>query len=168
MQVYFSAKVLDAHSPAFIMCTDINKHAANVAQRVSQTNGQSLEIVVTDLVMGFGDQISNKVDLLIFNPPYVVTPSNEVGTKDLSAAWAGGVDGREVTNRLLPKISDILAEGGLFYLVAIKENKIEDIKQILNKQGLTMTVVLTRRSGPELLSTLRFEKIESRVADLPV
>lgn len=48
----------------------------------------------------------------------------QVGSKDLSAAWAGGTDGREVLNRLLPKISSLLSPKGMFYLIALKENKV--------------------------------------------
>jgi release factor glutamine methyltransferase len=80
--------------------------------------------VCTDLVSGM-EQIKGKVDVLLFNPPYVPTEDDEVpnafdidhlfirlpnecvmhpkvGSKGIEAAWAGGLDGRRVLDRLLP------------------------------------------------------------------
>ena len=47
----------------------------------------------------------------------------KVGSKCLEAAWAGGRDGREVMDRLFPQIPLLLSEHGVFYLLALKENK---------------------------------------------
>jgi release factor glutamine methyltransferase len=32
-------------------------------------------------------RLHHKIDILIFNPPYVVTPIEEVGRKDIVASW---------------------------------------------------------------------------------
>lgn len=46
----------------------------------------------------------------------------QVGSKGIEAAWAGGERGRQVIDRFLTKVSDLLSEEGLFYMVVIKEN----------------------------------------------
>jgi len=73
---------------------------------------KNYDVVMMDLVSGFESRLRHRVDVLIFNPPYV--PSGDDLVEDdlisedkhgISAAWAGGQDGRQVLDRLLPKIS---------------------------------------------------------------
>jgi len=52
----------------------------------------------------YGLELKGKVDILLFNPPYVPTPSEEIKGNGIEASWAGGVDGREVIDRFLPLI----------------------------------------------------------------
>ena len=111
-----------------------------------------------DLAGALLPRLQNNIDVLLFNPPYVVTPSQEVGSKGIEASWAGGTDGREVIDRFLPQVPLLLSVTGVFYLVVIKENKPDDIAYMLRASNLEMTTVLSRRSGPELLSVLRFTR----------
>lgn len=46
----------------------------------------------------------------------------QVGSTGIEAAWAGGTRGREVTDRFLPAVAQLLSSKGLFYLITIAEN----------------------------------------------
>lgn len=86
-------------------------------------------------------RLAGKIDILLFNPPYVPTESEEVykgGSLDqeasggvckeaIAASWAGGVDGREVIDRLLQLLPDLLSPDGMAYLVTVSENKPAEI-----------------------------------------
>ncbi|XP_064597642.1 methyltransferase N6AMT1-like isoform X2 [Liolophura sinensis] len=183
--------------------TDINPQAAKVSHQTAQRNGVSLEPVITDLVSALSPRLHGCVDVMIFNPPYVVTPSEEVGGTGIEASWAGGIKGREVTDRLLPDVNKLLSPGGAFYLLIIKENdkggafylliikendkgwcsvcyylKLlspggafylliikendkDDLARVMKSSGFSTTVVLSRRSGPEFLSVLKFVRHSS-------
>ncbi|KAF0045912.1 hypothetical protein F2P81_002441 [Scophthalmus maximus] len=103
-------------------------------------------------------RLSGKVDVLLFNPPYVVTPSEEVGSRGIEAAWAGGKRGREVTDRFLPLVSQLLSSNGLFYLITIAENDPEEIIKFLGNCDLKGEQCLSARAGNERLSVLRFHR----------
>ncbi|XP_066115686.1 methyltransferase N6AMT1 isoform X2 [Saccopteryx bilineata] len=107
---------------ALYMCTDINPEAAACTLETARCNRVHLQPVITDLVKGLLPRLKEKVDLLVFNPPYVVTPPEEVGSHGIQAAWAGGRNGREVMDRFFPLVPDLLSPRGLFYLVTTKEN----------------------------------------------
>ncbi|XP_027622044.1 methyltransferase N6AMT1 isoform X1 [Tupaia chinensis] len=143
---------------ALYMCTDINPKAAACTLETARCNKVYIQPVVTDLVKGLLPRLKEKVDLLVFNPPYVVTPSEEVGSRGIEAAWAGGRNGREVMDRFFPLASDLLSPRGLFYLVTIKENNPEEILKIMKTKGLQGTTALSRQAGQELLSVLKFTK----------
>jgi release factor glutamine methyltransferase len=78
---------------------DINPAACRATQRTAQLNGTEVEVITMDLISGF--HWDNRIDVLIFNPPYVVTPSEEISRSkvhgDITRAWAGGKRGREVS-----------------------------------------------------------------------
>nr|AAC96119.1 YDR140w homolog [Takifugu rubripes] len=139
-------------------CTDVNPAAAQCTAKTSSSNKVSLQPVITSLVDSLLSRLSGKVDVLVFNPPYVVTPSEEVGSRGIEAAWAGGSRGREVTDRFLPVVAQLLSTKGSFYLITIAENDPEEIITSLCQQGLQGESFLTRRAGNERLSVLRFLK----------
>ena len=70
----------------------------------------------------FCPRVENGIDILIFNPPYVVTPPEEMEGHGISVSWAGGKDGRVVIDRFMPQVPGVLSPGGRLYLVCIKEN----------------------------------------------
>ncbi|KAM3676916.1 methyltransferase N6AMT1 [Ammospiza maritima maritima] len=143
---------------ALYLCTDINPMAAYCTQETALLNNVHLQPVITDLVKGLSSRLNGKVDLLLFNPPYVVTPSEEVKSQGIEASWAGGKQGREVMDRVFSLVPDLLSPGGLFYLVTIKENNPDEILETMKRSGLKGTRVLSRRAGQEMLTILRFRK----------
>ncbi|XP_048202318.1 methyltransferase N6AMT1 [Perognathus longimembris pacificus] len=143
---------------ALYMCTDINPEAAACTLETARCNKVQIQPIITDLVKGLLPRLKEKVDLLVFNPPYVVTPPEEVGSQGIEAAWAGGRDGREVMDKFFPLASDLLSPRGLFYLVTIKENNPEEILKMLKTKGLQGTTALSRQAGQEILSVLKFTK----------
>ncbi|TRY92777.1 hypothetical protein DNTS_024849 [Danionella cerebrum] len=161
-------------SETLYICTDVNPAAALCTLQTSQCNSLQLQPLVTDLVGNppqslettckltsvqcLLPRLSGKVDVLVFNPPYVVTPSEEVGSGGIEASWAGGVGGREVMDRLFPVIPELLSNQGLFYLLTISDNHPDAIVSLLGESGLSGQVCLTRQAGRERLSVLKFGK----------
>ncbi|XP_054829205.1 methyltransferase N6AMT1 isoform X2 [Eublepharis macularius] len=109
-------------SKALYLCTDTNSAAGLCTVETAKRNNVDLQPIITDLVTGLLPRLLGKVDLLLFNPPYVVTPSVEIKSHGIEASWAGGKNGREVMDKLFPVVSDLLSTRGLFYLVAVEEN----------------------------------------------
>ena len=141
---------------------DINKNACLATQKTSIQNKNDVNIINCDLVLPMLNRLNHSVDVLLFNPPYVVTESNELGSKCLQAAWAGGKDGREVMDRLFPYVDCLLSENGVFYLVCIKQNNIDDIREYFSRINFEMTTVLNRKAGIESLFVLRFNRVKNK------
>ncbi|XP_066929270.1 methyltransferase N6AMT1-like isoform X1 [Clytia hemisphaerica] len=156
--ITFLAKNIAPHIACF--ASDINSHASYCTRKTSLENGVAVEVTTDNLIGSFQKRLHNKVDILIFNPPYVVTPSAEVGTYDLSASWAGGVNGREVIDKFLPLVPELLSKNGFLYLLVLEQNKPDEIVEMMqSKYNLHASLIMKRKAGPEYLKVFRFEFI---------
>ena len=119
-----------------------------------------------DLASCFEARMAGSVDVLIFNPPYVVTDTEElkraVRERDIAAAWAGGIDGTEVLNRLIPRLPALLSPRGVFYLVAIAENKPTEISKRLLPLGFVPKIILTTVAAEEKLRVIRYTRMQKK------
>ncbi|KAK7474895.1 hypothetical protein BaRGS_00033850 [Batillaria attramentaria] len=131
---------------AFYMCTDLNPAAARLSQATGRQNNVLVQPVTCDLTSALEHRLKGQIDVLLFNPPYVVTPSSEVGSRGIEASWAGGEKGREVTDRFLPSVSHLLSSK-------------DEIEDMMMTAGFQMTVVNTRKAGREHLSVLKFTRV---------
>jgi release factor glutamine methyltransferase len=77
----------------------------------------------------------------------------------IAAAWAGGKDGREVIDRLLPDVADVLTpNGGALLMILLEQNKPKEVIAILERAGLTCDVVRSASADEERLHVLRAVK----------
>uniref|UniRef100_A0A6G1SAL7 Methyltransferase HEMK2 n=1 Tax=Aceria tosichella TaxID=561515 RepID=A0A6G1SAL7_9ACAR len=149
-----------------MLATDINHEACRTTRKCASYHNQlhNLEIIRTNLAESLVDRLGNSVDLLLFNPPYVPTDSNETveGANQLQHSWAGGKKGRELIDIFLESYVPRLLNkpNGVAYMVALSENNINELCNALSdKHKLAGKVVLQRRAGPELLHVIKYQWI---------
>ena len=124
----------------------------------------NVDIINCDLASPIMSKLKRKVDIILFNPPYVPTPTEEIATcTNLeTAAWAGGINGTEVTLRFLKQAIELLSFNGCLYLLIVKENKLDDIIEFVkennpeNRHELKVHTVMSRKCRNEHLSIIKF------------
>jgi len=145
------------------LCTDINLHACHCTLSTAARNKVSIESVHTSFAAPLHARLKRSVDIILFNPPYVPTLDDEAataqGTCDIEGSWAGGANGMNVTDLFLERVEELMSPHARFYLVALRENNIPNIRQkMLEQHGLSSEIVLDRRAGREHLFVLRFAR----------
>jgi len=139
------------------LSTDRNPEAVECIKETFLVNGGEVDVIKTDLVSGIDKK--KQVDVLIFNPPYVVTYNEEIDKDFVASTYAGGDCGRVVMNRFFPNVSSLLSENGVFYLVVIKENKPEQIIKLFKEEyKMDGEIIMERKAGPELLKIIKFTR----------
>jgi len=147
--------------------TDINQHATRATSQTAFDNDVFVEVIQTDLFFAMKERMKNKIDILLFNPPYVPSSEEEFkeirtkalqGEEVIDVAWAGGLHGTQVLDHLLPFLSEILSPCGYFYLVVIEENNPSQIISKLKSQGFHHKILVAKRAANEMLYILKFFK----------
>jgi len=152
------AMALKRHNVQFI-AIDINPDACRVTRRTSLINSVDIDVIQMNLLDCI--RIKYTFDIILFNPPYVVTEYNEViDDRLVFKTWAGGKNGKQVMEQVyvIPKI--LFPNAGLFYLVVIKENDPEYIFSTFKKLNMSGEIVHERKVRGEHLYVLRFCKVK--------
>lgn len=142
---------------SYVLSLDINE----LCSECTSKNGKKNNSLVDSAVDNAGSCLrTGQFDFVLLNPPYVVTTSEELHKsqkeQDLSASWSGGNNGTELLfASLLPNALKLLKNSGCLYLIAIRENVLEEIREFLNERSYLMKIVLERKAGREYLYLLK-------------
>ena len=130
------------------IAVDINPKATQMTQTtLSRNHVVHGEVLRMDLTTSLACQI----DLLVCNPPYVVTPEAEYlqgqRDRDIVAAYAGGAKGRMLTDRLLRELPRCMRPGGLWYLLLIQENSPSEVGTEVYRRSIRGETQVVVRGG---------------------
>jgi len=158
----------------FVFSCDINLSACKATQlTVNQNNVSSnVGILCSNLVQGLIHRCNQNIDLVVCNPPYVITSDEElinVKNKDtfnvgIDAAWAGGKLGcASVTYSLIQLLPKILSPKGICYIVLEHSNNPEQVGKYAETFTLNYSIILKRRAGRELLFVMKLSRSNTSV-----
>jgi release factor glutamine methyltransferase len=148
----------------FSFAVELNPVAAEICKLTLDQNRNLGDVVIGNLSDCLIERLAHKVDVLIFNPPYVPSPVEEIGPQFqrsnsdslISAAWAGGDRGRQVIDQFIPCVERLLSPNGVLYLVLILENDPDEIISTLKKRyQIESTVINSKPSVREHLVILK-------------
>jgi release factor glutamine methyltransferase len=118
-----------------IVATDINPIALRFAK------GHGLAAVRADLLSGF----KARFDLIIFNPPYLPTTSEERSTGWINFSLDGGENGRDTIFRFLEQIKNHLSPKGRSLLLVSSLSGIEEVLDKARIEGLDISEIASTR-----------------------
>ena len=161
-------------------CKATNQTVARACQKSLATDGHGSSYMAATMRADLASPLRDgAVDLLIFNPPYVPSPAvpepqyMKLGTAIadtertsrtfeenshlLRLSYDGGVDGIEVTNRLLEQLPNVLnLARGAAYILLCTQNKPGEIMQRIRGWGDGWSVSVVGHSG----KTAGWEKLQ--------
>ncbi|XP_053994391.1 methyltransferase N6AMT1 [Hylaeus volcanicus] len=153
------AMALRNHCRSYHLAIDINRNACKATRKTATLNSVDVDVLQADLLSSIRSDLV--FDIVLFNPPYVVTRDDEIlDERLLFKSWAGGTNGRKVMERVFSSIPAILSDTGTFYLLVIKENDPEHIVRIFKDLNMVGDIVMERKIRGEHLYVLRFKKVK--------
>lgn len=132
--------------------TDINLEACLATKHTATLNNAFIEPCRMNLSFSFCEKL---FDLVLFNPPYVVTDNDELIGSGINRAWAGGALGRQVIDIFLQNLPNILSEKGVCYMVILKENNPIAIMEKMKTYNFQSEIVIERKFMGEHLYVLK-------------
>uniref|UniRef100_A0A3Q0KDF5 Methyltransferase HEMK2 n=2 Tax=Schistosoma mansoni TaxID=6183 RepID=A0A3Q0KDF5_SCHMA len=151
--------------PLFHICTDISLTACHASLRVLNVNVPSTsvtyDVINCSLATPLLSRLYQSVDLVMFNPPYVPTTSDEhkSASSTIVASWSGGRLGREVIDPFLSQAYNLLSPHGCIYLLLSRDNCPEEVHLMMTKLSngrLHAKEILHRRVHNEFLTVFRY------------
>ena len=105
------------HLSAKVTLVDVSPEALAVAKKNSQLNNIDVEIIKSNLF----ENIKEKFDIIITNPPYIPSADclkleKEVKDYDPLLALDGGFDGLDIIRKIIKIAPDYLKKDGLIYM----------------------------------------------------
>jgi release factor glutamine methyltransferase len=149
---YVAERVSEAVG-AEVIASDLNPHACEQARE------RGLPVVRCDLVAGFRD---GAFDAVLFNPPYLPTPPEEVRDDWMERALSGGESGRAVVDPFLDAVGRVLAPGGVVYLLVSSLTGIDEVTARAERNGFTVTTAREESFPFEKLVVLELTNNDSQ------
>jgi release factor glutamine methyltransferase len=137
-----------------VIATDINPHAALCARE------KGIDVVRNDLFSG----IRSTFDLIVFNPPYLPTLSEDRIDDWLEYALDGGMNGREVIGRFAAEVGRVLAPGGRILLLISSLTGVPEVRDIFLRQSFESEIIMKQKVEDENLYVLRIVRRDERQA----
>lgn len=142
---------------------DINEHACRISKQTALKNSTNVEVIKSDLLGAFKRK---SIDILLFNPPYVVTESEEISNTNCGVefndniikSWAGGLNGRQIMDKVFVELDNVLAVDGVAYVLVIKDNKPDEIIKDLVRLKFKAAIIGDRKIRGEHLFILKIER----------
>jgi release factor glutamine methyltransferase len=158
--IVYLAKLLPNAMPT---ATDINPFALEFARRTAIENGiNHIETIQCDLASELLSEFRGRMDVIIFNPPYVPTPDDEISGNGIEVSWAGGERGRRVIDRAIPQIAELLSPHGVCYMITVDDNEPEELSGEFDRLGMQLRPLVRRRACNEYL---RVQKITRKATN---
>ncbi|MBN1358260.1 methyltransferase [Candidatus Bathyarchaeota archaeon] len=108
--------ILAAEKASSVVSVDVNPYAIRCAKENAELNDVRNKIyyVQGDLFTALSE--SFKVDLVLFNAPYLPADEDEMESW-IGRAWAGGATGRQVIDRFIVEAPNYLKQKGRIFLM---------------------------------------------------
>ncbi len=133
-----------------LVATEINPHAALCAK------ANAVEVIRTDLFKGLKPRRSETFfDLILFNPPYLPTSTEEKIPGWLNYAFDGGTSGRDTLDQFLSEVKDYLKPGGEILVLISSITGLDAVKEKMEKLGFSFEVVAKKKVSFEELMVIR-------------
>jgi len=141
--------ILAAKAAANVVATDISSAALECARTNAVANGveNCIDFRLGDL---FEPVVGERFDLVIFNPPYLPTESEEVLHGPLDRAWQAGPDGRMVIDRFLNELPEHLTPKGRSIFLQSSLSDISKTLQNLKMNSFQVEIIREKLSFEEL------------------
>ena len=141
---------------SYFLGVDINPEATSLARETLKLNNcERFDLVTIDVFRNL--DLKGMVDVIICNPPYVITSKEEYEEcqkrKDISSSFAGGEDGREFIDKLMRCALENLSADGIMFML-FEEHNGQFSGKVLSEQ----------RRGCEGLSVIRMTKDDVRLS----